>query len=124
MAKPFDGQECGGNYCNVPVAHDGSEEPVTSPIAAGDTEELVVPNTAARLNLLANGSAAATVVIKKGNTAKSGTITVPAGVQVAIDCAGMSTMPVTDDYPDTISVTAGAATPVSFWFDCLTDGGQ
>lgn len=123
MAKPFDGQDCGGNFGNVPVAHDATATAITSPIAAAATKALVVPATAFRLNLLAVGDANATVTIKKGSTVKSGSITIPVNVQVSIDCAGMGTAPVLGDNPDTIQVVAGAATPVSFWFDCTTDGG-
>ena len=123
MGKPFDGQDCSGGFGNVPVAHDASGTAKTSPVAGGATAALLVPDTAFRLNLLAVGSANATVTIKKGSTARSGSITIPVNTQVQIDCAGIGSDPVLGGNPDTIQIVAGAATPVSFWFDCTTDGG-
>lgn len=119
MAKPYDGQDCGGSFGNVPVAHDGSAVPNASPVAGGATVELTVPKTAFRLNLLAVGANGATVTIKKGSTSKTGAITVPVNTQVHLDCAGMGVEP----FPNIIQIAAGATTPVSFWFDCTTDGG-
>lgn len=120
MAKPYDGQDCGGSFTNVPVAHDGGGAAINSPVAAGTTAALVVPKTAARLNLVAVGDDAATVKIKAGAAAKAGVITIPPNVQVCLDCAGMNS----PAYPDIIEVAAGASAPVSFWFDCTTDGGN
>lgn len=123
MGKPYDGQDCGGAFFNYPLAYDATGTPNTSPIAGGATVNLKVPRTAGRLNLLATGSNPATVVVKKGTTAQSGSITIPNNVQVQIDCGGMN---VSDTVPvlDVIAVTAGATSPVSFWFDCETHDGK
>lgn len=120
MAKPYDGQDTGGSTFNYPLAYDATGTPNTSPIAAGTTVNLLVPPSAGRLNLLATGSNAASVVIKNGSTAQGGTITVPVNTQVQIDCGGMNGV---GDFPDIIAVTAGATSPVSFWFDSTTPTG-
>lgn len=124
MGKPYDGQEFGGAFHNFPLAFDGTGTPNASPVAAGTTVNLIVPKTAARINLLAVGDATASVVIKTGAVAKSGTITLPVNTQVFIDCAGMNDPNPSVVAPNIIAVTAGAASPVSFWFDSLTATGE
>jgi hypothetical protein len=118
--KPYSGQVQGGPG-NLPLMQDGTGTPITSPFTAA--KDLVVPATAFRLNLVQNlGTTGFTVRLKSAGSGVYGTATIPNGVLVSFDCAGMGATTAT--FPTIFTVTPGTDGSVSFWFDCTTEAGE